>query len=355
MRKRIFVFGLIFMIFSAGASACVPAAPAPTATRTNTPQMLGINQTVTYPPTYTITPSRTMYPTQIPYQTSTPVPTKTATPTRPTSTPSIYPTPSGSYYLESISPSGKWIAWDVGCQDTEIVHDACFQFNNRDGTLTWYFTVDDLVTEDDWRIYGKVESWSPDNKFVYLVTYPMDTDFIMDQPAHGIAKLSLVTGAVSYIITPNYTAVEGEIYQMPIYYSYAFSNNGQWLVYANKNGRSIDFTLLNLVSNDVRYFSVVVAEDAAYGDITWSPDDRFFVFSAAESLIDLGRSDDFSVFLVTIEDLSVKRIYLHGDKFLYYPEWISNKEVEYDYTSRNGSGGKLILNIETGEVTEVEE
>jgi len=354
MNKRI--FGLAILILGFLLPACTPNAPAPTATFTETSAMLSANSQVTYEPTFTITPSQTLRLTSTLYYT----PTITPSPTpHPTITLPPFPTPDINFWRkpESISPTEKWVAWRVGCQNTEIKHDSCFQFVSTDGTQAWNFTTNDIVSKDERRIYGRVMNWSPDNKFVYLVTYPIDADFIFDQPAHGITKLSLVSGVVTYIITPDYIAVENEDHQFPVYYSYAFSNNGQWLAFAIKNGRSIDFTLLDLISNDVRHFSVIVAENAPYGDIVWSPNDKFFLFSVAENLIELGRSDDFSVFRVMLENLSIKRIYPHGDKFLYYfePEWVSDSEIKYYYNGMNEESGILILNIETGEITEVDD
>ena len=41
------------------------------------------------------------------------------------------------------------------------------------------------------------------------------------------------------------------------------------------------------------------------------------------------RDSNFSIFLITLEDLSIKRISAHGDMVFLSPEWISNKEVSY--------------------------
>lgn len=97
---------------------------------------------------------------------------------------------------------------------------------------------------------------------------------------------------------------------------------------------------------------MIVKENAVIGDISWSPNDQYFVFSAAENIIAIGETDDFSVFRVGVDDLSLKRVYSHGDKFLTNPEWVSENDIIYETWFGDQ---QIILNIETGAVTEVEQ
>jgi hypothetical protein len=327
-----FSLALILVVWLAACSAV--SSDNSEAVETFTPFPMAPTSTETPIPTQLVEPSPTIPPTQ------------TAAPILPTATLSQYATPALNYQPvpAGVSPSGRWLVWRVACKDPQ--QDTCLQFSDRDSAQTWSLTENELAIRHDLPYTFRIEvaGWSSDYRSAYLVTSPLN--FEMDfSPVNSIIKFSLVNGQNSYLIPPTYQMNTSRA--APVFYLYGFSNNSQWLAYGALSGGSINFTLLDLYSNSTKTFSVIVDEKALFGDIAWSPEDDFFVFSVSESLAGLEGTDDFSVFLVAREDLAVKRIYSHGDRFLFSPEWVSNKEVKYQ-----SNAGNLILNIETGEITE---
>jgi hypothetical protein len=223
------------------------------------------------------------------------------------------------------------------------------QFSDRDSRQKWFISEDDLEIRVNLPYTFRIEvaHWPGDWRYVYLATSPKNFEMNFS-PFNAVIKFSLVNGTYSYILAPAYLG-EGAA-EAPILYRCGFSNNDQWLAYAVSDGDSIEFTILDLITEKKQVFSAAVQEGSAFGDIRWSPEDDFFVFSVSEDSPGLEQSNDFSIFLVRLEGLSVTRIYPHGSTFLFNPEWISNTEVKYQLQT-----GEVILNIETGEVTEVAE
>lgn len=238
MKKFMITVGLITLLL-AGCASAPESTPLPTSTFTSKPTS-----------THRIFPSPTRYKTQ----TTTPsfTPTITRTP-HPTSTLPPFPTPKGGYvkYLgvESISPTGKWIAWWIDCrEETDNPYNQCLEFINNDGTLTW--TVGDFGVDlkSPTGSYTHVAHWSVDNRFVFLVSYPMEVEWIFRPAVHKIIKYSLVNGMSTYILAPREDPNNSPFY---LEYNYGFSNDSRWLVYADLNGLSANFTLLNLFTGEV--------------------------------------------------------------------------------------------------------
>jgi len=295
-----------------------------------------------------VTKTKTRQPTPTIFRTSTIPPTQTPTPEPVTPTPSQFSTPATGYnpIPESLSPSGRWLVWQIDCADPQ--QDACLQFSDRDSRQKWFITEDDLEIRVNLPYTFRIEvaHWPGDWRYVYLATSPKNFEMSFS-PINAIIKFSLINGTYSYILDPTYLG-EGAA-EAPLLYRCGFSNNDQWLAYAVSNGDSIDFTIFDLITEEEQFFSVAVQAGSAFGDIHWSPEDDFFVFSVSEDSLGLEKSNDFSIFLVGLEDLSVTRISPHGSTFLFSPEWISDTEVKYQ-----SQAGEVMLNIETGEVTEVE-
>jgi hypothetical protein len=129
-------------------------------------------------------------------------------------------------------------------------------------------------------------------------------------------------------------------------------------VYGRFGSRSIDFVIKNLGNGTEALFSVSrnprsKSGETGFGDISWSPNDQHFVFSLAVNITGPYVAEVYSVFLVDTEDLNSKQLYVTENQFLTFPQWLSNGEIEYINTD-GVDVQKIILNIETGEVTEVQ-
>lgn len=327
MKKLLIAVGRLALLLAGCASAPEPT-PVPTSTFTPKPTS-----------TRRIFPSPTRYKTQTPTPSLTPTITVTS---HPTSTLLPYPTPENAVSRDpfSICPNKNWSAWQVNCNNQDFPTTDCFAFVNIDGTKSWPLSVEAIVPEIAINEYVSIAHWSRDNRFVYLVTTLTDVEWFFWTPVNSIIKFSLVNGLYSYIITPKF---DPTLSLDTPFFQYAFSNNSQHLVYGSGFDQSINLTILNLYEGEVNYLSVIVNSDSPFGDFSWSPNDRFFVFSVAESVTGIYSSDKFSVFLVDIEELYAKHIYSLGGGWLSFPEWISDREVLYMYDSPGGSS-KIILN-----------
>jgi hypothetical protein len=311
----------------------------------NTQSVLHRNLTITARPTSTPrpTPSQTPKPTHKPH-TLTPSITPTLFP---------FPTPEGWWNYE-ISQNREWIAWELCCDDIGHIY---VLIENSDNTISWAINLN-LEIHNNFCNFGclfKIAHWSIDNNYLYIAGYPSDGHWAFKPAAVTIIELSLETGSIKYILEPTYknpsNPEDGERL-----FCYGFSQDSQWLTYEICNEGKLFFYIMNLNTNQVKSFNISVSDDHYCCDISWSPNNQYFVFSISEDQEYIDVTENFSVFLVNIETLQVKKILSEYNKFLKFPEWISDTEILYSYYDFEKSATQqLILNIETGEITEMDE
>jgi hypothetical protein len=174
--------------------------------------------------------------------------------------------------------------------------------------------------------------WSSDENFLYFFTFPADTDpFILTQPAISVMKVSLHSGTISYVLPPRQDNL----------YHFAFSSDGEWLVFTLSNQPTETFTLINLLTEQSDSF-VIQMNAEAIGIIKWSPYNHIFVFNA------YGEDWESEFYLVNAHDYSFRKFNL-GSYSFYQFEWISPTEIYFSplYLSDQ----PLLLNIQTGETT----
>ncbi|MFN2145218.1 MAG: hypothetical protein ACK2T7_07680, partial [Anaerolineales bacterium] len=121
---------------------------------------------------------------------------------------------------------------------------------------------------------------------------------------------------------------------------------------------SIDLVIHNLENDGEEFLSLslptkITTGIISFGDISWSPNDQYLVFSLAENITGPYVAKVYTIFLVDTEDLNSKQLYVTENQFLTFPQWLSTGKIEYTITD-GVAVGRLILNIETGEVTEVQ-
>lgn len=257
--------------------------------------------------TITITPT----PTYIPYPSSMPFP---------------IPMPYG-FYGYSASPNGEWIAWMVDTGD-----DPYLLIESVDRRKRWKINFDFATIA--WNSDLRIIHWSGDGRYLYYATSPPGNGIGFDV-VQDLQKLDLFTGLTNEILP----------YEAGNWYAIAISHGEGWLAYIPRDTLVVDLIIRNLTNEEEFKIRLGSGGNLYTGALLWTLDEsKIFFVIYDESGYNIARVE-----LLTRE---IKYLLRDFTYIIYATSWEDSKESLIRFKSEEGD---WILNVETGELTPIEE
>lgn len=312
---RRILLGLVFVLNAGCGQAEMTPEASPTASKPPAPSS-----------TFTPRPSATI--------TITSTPTYTPNPTR---TPFPIPPPENHYGGFSFSPNGEWAAWPVCCSNG------------------YYLLVENIFNDKEWGGYseylkpsieGHIEAilWSKDGRYLfYGATPPGDGGHF--RVFADLYRLALEDGSITTVLgagniyTVSFTQDETKLAYIPWYYSPSH------------------VVILNMVNGNENHISIPKYKTFWAGGMNWSPDNSKLIFAVLN--FDAMNELQYEPYNIILVDVSSRRSHIIIENYngtLCPLEWIDETHVvtgKWCWSDPNDTG--LILNIETGELTAIEE
>ena len=310
MKKFLISIFLVFLL-----SACQDEAAMPTPTQLASETATEIATTAT----------NTARPTRRPTLTSTPFITYTPFPPP---TPFPFPTPEGALGVQGFSPDNQWVLWDSINQDYGI----SLIVQSISGSPIWEVYAQDYYFDFFDGIIHPIY-WSVDGRYVYLAFIPAvdGSNFI---PVRIISRLDLVTGGIADIIRSK----SG--------FSASISDNGRHLAYVVSSSSGIIANFRDFRTGSETAIEIPGIDSWGTGRIIWSPDNSKVIFAG-------DNENGFFMIVVDRKEASYK-ILLKDSQIGYLPEeWISDFQVSV--TNSGNNPPSFIIDIETGEITKIDE
>lgn len=318
------LLGLVFILLGGCGQANEAPVPSPTAMRT------AVTTGTSVPTLSTTTPSASA--TLTATITNTPKPTRTPTPTLISLT---FPTP--GKYGPQYSPDlqwGLWITLPNDCVTGMIVQ------NLFEEDLRWELGHNENDSGDYLALH-----WSSDGRFLYFASYGGCGDYDPPQLFWGFNEVDRLTLATGEIVR-----MTGGGRVMP-----QFSHDGHYLAYLRLQNEK--FTLLDLDTLVEKTIVIDIPNQISSGDIYWSPDNTRLVYILETE----GEEDGYSqLSLVFIDIISMNYTVLvenfrNKRHTSYEIEWKNNEEIVLTIKNYEEDDSYLLINIETGELTPMEE
>lgn len=235
------------------------------------------------------------------------------------------------------SPNGQWAAF----------------FNSRSGTGG--LTIVNVVTKEKWEIFYAdfkdvtgcdcvmdVEYWSQGGRYLYVkprMAVDGGSAWFWEDNSHLI-RMELENG--TWVDTGMGAA-------------YSFSPGDRYIAFR----RGIELVVHDLCTGEERVL-VVPEEYTAFGQLVWSPDvsQIMFVASTVEELFEYeGEPDGLSLFLLDITSMQVQMILEKDDRYFYPLEWKTADTVFLGSLIESPSGyaeccdPKYVLDLKTNEIS----
>lgn len=282
--------------------------------------------------------SATVAPTETPTITATitntpsPSPTQTATTTNtPTTTPFPFATPNGAYFVEN-SPDNKWIIWESWSGNSD--HTLLIQKVNT--SIIWDIQFH-VTISDELRLplFIRPIHWSREGRFMYFTGMLMGDGGSEYRGVSLVKRLDLENGDIANVLS-----FDTQFFS----FTPSFTPNGRFFVHLSEN----ILTFRDLQNSQETSIVIEEIDTRNSGSMLWSPDSTKLVFATEHSYASI------SFVVVDRNDMSYKFFPQEKVIFANAEEWLSENEVlfsiHFTYESK-----EVILNIQTGEITEVEE
>jgi hypothetical protein len=233
-----------------------------------------------------------------------------------------------------LSPNGQWAVY--------------FSFHETGG-----LSIVNVNTKVEWNIYfNEIKGFSVPDSYVYIARWSKDGKYLYVTPSQvgegGFAYFWRDWEKLIRINLDNGTWVDTKMGS-----AFSFSPNERFISY--RLGQEI--VVYEFQTRVSRKFSVPT-EYKAFGRFVWSHDsERILFIGSINDLDQEERPKGFTLFLLNIDDMTVKTILEKDERYLYPLEWETNNLVLLKSLFDDNlsiSGRKYKINLETNEVAMIE-
>jgi hypothetical protein len=210
----------------------------------------------------------------------------------------------------SISPDGQWVAGECNYK-TFVVSQAA--------NKTWVLSYDDIygIEFDSGVGFIAPLHWSEDGQRLYLGISRGVSGPIHFANGWGILALDLNTGEITKVLEP----------LQHLYYSFAFSPDGNYLIYIVQQDTPLPMSILELSSGKIRSIYLDREYNQA-GDIMWSPDLKQVVFCQAITEYEDEEEELFSLAMLDIETMAIRVLLPNDDQFRCPASWSEEDMIQ---------------------------